>query len=141
VEHEVADLVSAAAAGDFSHRLNPTGKEGFFLQLAEGINKLVETSERGMNDVARVLKALSQGDLTQRIDGEYDGLFGELQNDTNATSERLPRSSARYAKPPTPSTPPREKSPAATPTCPAAPKARPPAWKKPPARWTNSPAR
>jgi methyl-accepting chemotaxis protein len=57
VEHEVADLVSAAAAGDFSHRLNPSGKEGFFLQLAEGINKLVETSERGMNDVARVLKA------------------------------------------------------------------------------------
>ena len=89
VEHEVADLVSAAAAGDFSHRLNPAGKEGFFLQLAEGINKLVETSERGMNDVARVLKALSQGDLTQRIDGDYEGLFGQLQNDTNATSERL----------------------------------------------------
>jgi methyl-accepting chemotaxis protein len=85
----VADLVSAAAAGDFSHRLNPSGKEGFFLQLAEGINKLVETSERGMNDVARVLKALSQGDLTQRIDGDYEGLFGQLQNDTNATSERL----------------------------------------------------
>jgi methyl-accepting chemotaxis protein len=89
VENEIADLVSAAAAGDFSHRLSPTGKEGFFLQLAEGINKLVETSERGMNDVARVLKALSQGDLTQRIDGNYEGLFGELQNDTNATSERL----------------------------------------------------
>jgi methyl-accepting chemotaxis protein len=89
VEHEVADLVSAAAAGDFSHRLNPSGKEGFFLQLAEGINKLVETSERGMSDVARVLKALSQGDLTQRIEGNYDGLFGQLRNDTNATSERL----------------------------------------------------
>jgi len=89
VEHEVADLVAAAASGDFSHRLNPAGKEGFFRQLAEGINKLVETSERGMNDVARVLKALSQGDLTQRIDGQYDGLFGQLQNDTNATSERL----------------------------------------------------
>jgi len=89
VEKEIADLVAAAAAGDFSHRLNPSGKEGFFLQLAEGINRLVETSERGMSDVARVLKALSQGDLTQRIDGDYDGLFGELQNDTNATSERL----------------------------------------------------
>jgi methyl-accepting chemotaxis protein len=89
VENEVADLVSAAAAGDFSHRLNPSGKEGFFLQLAEGINKLVETSERGMTDVARVLSALSSGDLTQRIAGDYEGLFGQLQNDTNATSERL----------------------------------------------------
>jgi methyl-accepting chemotaxis protein len=93
VEHEVADLVAAATIGDFSHRLNPAGKEGFFLQLATGINKLVETSERGMNDVARVLKALSQGDLTQRVEGnaggDYEGLFGQLQNDTNATSERL----------------------------------------------------
>jgi len=89
VEREVADLVAAAAAGDFSHRLNPAGKEGFFLQLADGINKLVETSERGMTDVARVLKALSEGDLTHRIDGDYEGLFGQLQNDTNATSERL----------------------------------------------------
>jgi methyl-accepting chemotaxis protein len=88
-ELEISRLVSAAAAGDFSHRLNPAGKEGFFLQLAEGINKLVETSERGMTDVARVLKALSQGDLTQRIDGNYEGLFGQLQDDTNATSERL----------------------------------------------------
>ena len=89
VENEVADLVGAAAAGDFSHRLNPAGKDGFFLQLADGINKLVETSERGMHDVARVLKALSSGDLTQRIDGDYQGLFGQLQIDTNATSEHL----------------------------------------------------
>jgi methyl-accepting chemotaxis protein len=89
VENEIADLVAAAAAGDFSLRLNPADKEGFFLQLAEGINRLVKTSERGMTDVARVLKALSQGDLTHRIDGDYDGLFGQLQNDTNATCERL----------------------------------------------------
>jgi methyl-accepting chemotaxis protein len=89
VEREVADLVEAAAGGDFSHRLEVAGKEGFFLQLAEGINKLVETSERGMNDVARVLKALSQGDLGQRIAADYQGLFGQLKDDTNATSERL----------------------------------------------------
>ncbi|TXT22995.1 MAG: aerotaxis transducer Aer2, partial [bacterium] len=70
-------------------RLDVAGKDGFFLQLAEGINKLVQTSERGMHDVARVLRALSQGDLTQRIDADYQGLFGQLKDDTNATSERL----------------------------------------------------
>ena len=89
VEKEVADLVDAAATGDFSQRLDKNGKDGFFLQLAEGINKLVETSECGMNDVARVLKALSQGDLSQRIEGDYQGLFGQLKDDTNTTSERL----------------------------------------------------
>ena len=88
-EKEIADLVTAAAAGDFSQRLDVNGKDGFFLQLAEGINKLVETSERGMNDVAGVLRALSRGDLGQRIEGDYQGLFGQLKDDTNATSEQL----------------------------------------------------
>jgi len=89
VEQEVASLVDAAAAGDFSQRLAAAGKEGFFLQLVEGINRLVETSERGMNDVACVLKALASGDLTQRIDADYQGLIGQLKDDANATSERL----------------------------------------------------
>ncbi|MDP2788421.1 MAG: methyl-accepting chemotaxis protein, partial [Pseudomonadota bacterium] len=88
-EQEISRLVATAADGDFSHRLKLSGKEGFFLQLATGINQLVETSEHAMNDVARVLKALSQGDLTRHIDGDYEGLFGQLQNDTNATSEQL----------------------------------------------------
>ncbi|MDP2433413.1 MAG: methyl-accepting chemotaxis protein, partial [Pseudomonadota bacterium] len=89
VEREVASLVDAAAAGDFGRRLKSEGKEGFFLQLSEGINRLVETSERGMNDVARVLKALAAGDLTQRIDADYQGLIGQLKDDANGTAERL----------------------------------------------------
>ena len=89
VEKEVGDLVNAAAAGDFGRRLSLEGKDGFFKQLSEGINTLVETSERGMNDVARVLKALSEGDLTQHIDGDYQGLFGDLKDSSNITSERL----------------------------------------------------
>ncbi len=89
VEKEVAELVNAAAAGDFSQRLAGEGKDGFFLQLAEGINRLVETTERGMNDVARMLKALAAGDLTQRIEADYQGLIGQLKDDANATSARL----------------------------------------------------
>ncbi|MEW6677369.1 MAG: methyl-accepting chemotaxis protein [Pseudomonadota bacterium] len=89
IEQEVASLVEAAASGDMSRRLSKEGKEGFYLQLAEGINRLVETSERGMNDVAAVLTALADGDLTKRIDGQYQGLFGQLKDDANATSERL----------------------------------------------------
>ncbi|MFN3594352.1 MAG: methyl-accepting chemotaxis protein [Thiobacillaceae bacterium] len=89
VEREVAALIEAAAAGDLSRRLNLEGKEGFFRQLSEGINRLVETTERGLYDIARVLKALAEGDLTQRIEADYQGLFGELRGACNTTSERL----------------------------------------------------
>ncbi len=89
VEEEIANLIDAAAAGDYSQRISLKGKEGFFRQLSEGINALLETTERGVNDVARVLRALAEGDLTQRIEADYQGLFGELKEASNATSERL----------------------------------------------------
>lgn len=89
VETEVAELIEAAAAGDLSRRINLEGKEGFFHQLSQGINRLLDTTEHGMRDVARVLKALAEGDLTQRIEVDYQGLFGELKEACNTTSERL----------------------------------------------------
>ncbi|MDP2833647.1 MAG: methyl-accepting chemotaxis protein [Pseudomonadota bacterium] len=88
-EREIANLVEAASFGDFSQRLDKAGKEGFFLQLSEGINHLLETTEHGMHDVVRVLQSLSHGDLTQRVEADYQGLLGELKDATNATSSHL----------------------------------------------------
>ena len=89
VEKEVADLISAAGRGDFETRLATDNKEGFFKQLAEGLNQLSGVVSGGLNDVARVLQTLSQGDLTQTITADYEGLFGQLKDDTNTTIERL----------------------------------------------------
>ncbi|MGF1645069.1 MAG: Cache 3/Cache 2 fusion domain-containing protein [Thiotrichales bacterium] len=89
VEIDVADLVRAAAAGDFSRRVALDGKAGFFLQLADGINQVMETTESGINDVGRLLHALSEGDLTQRLNGDYQGLFAHLRDAVNTTAEKL----------------------------------------------------
>jgi methyl-accepting chemotaxis protein len=89
VEKEVADIVNAASNGDFSQRFNLQDKEGFLLELSIGLNDLLDTCEIGLNDVARVLAALSRGDLTETITSDYEGTFGQLKNDTNATVEKL----------------------------------------------------
>lgn len=89
VEVEVNALVEAAAAGNFSKRIITEGKEGFFLKLAEGLNTLVTTAEKGLTDVARVLGAIAKGDLTERIDADYLGTFGELKNYCNETTGSL----------------------------------------------------
>ncbi|MFT3800071.1 MAG: methyl-accepting chemotaxis protein [Burkholderiaceae bacterium] len=60
-------------------------------QIGAGLNQVMSTSEAGLNDVARVLRAIAQGDLTERIDGEYHGTFGELKSYTNRTVEQLSR--------------------------------------------------
>ncbi len=91
IEKEVAAVVKAAAEGDFSGRLNPDGKVGFFAGLSTGMNQLMETSEDGLNDIARLLQSFSEGDLTARIERDYSGLYGQVKNSANATAENLTR--------------------------------------------------
>jgi methyl-accepting chemotaxis protein-1 (serine sensor receptor) len=89
VEGEVNTIVDAAALGDFSRRLALDNKDAFFKGLAERLNALLETSDAGLSEVARVLGALSRGDLTQRITRDFQGTFGKLKEDSNSTCERL----------------------------------------------------
>jgi methyl-accepting chemotaxis protein len=88
-EKEVADLVEAAARGDFGARLSTQGKTGFFAHLSCGMNQLLDTSEHGLSDVARVLSAVAEGDLTERITADYQGLFGQVKDSVNTTAEKL----------------------------------------------------
>jgi methyl-accepting chemotaxis protein len=89
IEKEIDSMVEAASAGDFTRQIDLKGKEGFFKNLSAGLNKLVETTEVGINDVLRSLGAMSKGDLTTRITREYQGAFGQLKEDVNATNEKL----------------------------------------------------
>ena len=89
VEAEIADLVQKAADGDFGHRMNLEGKEGFFLTIAEGLNQLVERVDGGLRETGRIMHSLADGDLTQRMEGDYHGAFLRLQQDSNAMADRL----------------------------------------------------
>jgi methyl-accepting chemotaxis protein len=91
IEKEVSNVVQAAAQGDFSQRLNTHGKTGFFGALSTGMNQLMETSEHGLTDVSDLLAAFAEGDLTHRIERNYDGLFGRVKDNANSTAENLTR--------------------------------------------------
>ncbi len=89
VENEVARIVQAAVDGDFSLRLSTDGKQGFFLQLAQGMNELLENNAAALEDIRRILEALASGDLTQTIVAEYGGTLGRIKDDANATVAQL----------------------------------------------------
>jgi len=89
VEQEIATIVNAASQGDFSQRVSLDDKEGFFRQIGEGMNNLMQTSAIGLDEVVRVLGALAKGDLTETITNEYHGTFGQLKDDSNTTVQQL----------------------------------------------------
>ncbi len=90
-EKQLDAIVKAATQGEFSGRLSLAGKTGFFASIATGLNQLMTTSESGLGDVAQVLSAVAEGDLTQRITREYHGLFGKVKESVNASSDNLTR--------------------------------------------------
>jgi len=89
VEQEISRVVGSAGLGDFTQRINEQGKTGFYLALSQNINQLMATSSTGLNEVVRVLAALSGGDLTEKITNDYSGTFGQLKDDCNTTVEKL----------------------------------------------------
>jgi methyl-accepting chemotaxis protein len=88
-EKEIDAIVEAASKGDLSRRIETHGKEGFLLKLGEGLNRLLTISDSVVSDTIRVFDALAHGNLTRRIDDDYQGAFNKLKQDANATVERL----------------------------------------------------
>jgi methyl-accepting chemotaxis protein len=89
ISSEVNALVSAAARGDFSARGDEQRYAFAFREMVEGLNQLMQTSDSGLSEVARVLAAIAAGDLTESMSGSYQGTFAQLQEDTNATVASL----------------------------------------------------
>lgn len=86
---EVAEMVAAAGEGDFSRRASLTGKPETLQAIAEGMNQINALVEGAVGEFAQVLGGLAEGDLTQRMTGQYRGRFDELKQSLNATLEHL----------------------------------------------------
>jgi methyl-accepting chemotaxis protein len=89
IEADIAEVVACASAGDFKRRLDVVDKDSFAGKLSTGINSLTATADRALADIVAFLRALSKGDLTERIQGEYQGMFADIKNDANMSADQL----------------------------------------------------
>ncbi|WP_093532591.1 methyl-accepting chemotaxis protein [Stenotrophomonas rhizophila] len=90
LETAVAEIVDAAARGDLDRRLPRADSGAAFMDgLTTGINQLLERVGSTVGDLRRMLSALAEGDLGQRMEGDYEGSFAAMQRDANATAIQL----------------------------------------------------
>jgi methyl-accepting chemotaxis protein len=88
-EQALTTVIEAAAHGDFSRRLDTAAMDGVLKALAEGVNRISDSVESNLAALASALAALAEGDLTHRIDGQAQGVFARLREDTHRTVARL----------------------------------------------------
>ncbi|MCI2263329.1 methyl-accepting chemotaxis protein [Xanthomonas indica] len=88
-EQALATVIEAAARGDFSQRIETAAMDGVLKSLAEGVNRIADAVESNLAHLAAALAALAEGDLTHRVDGQAQGVFAQLREDTNRTVAKL----------------------------------------------------
>ncbi len=82
-------VIDASVRGDFSRRVDASFPDEELNSLAESVNRLVTTVDRGLAETGRVLGALAETNLTQRVTGQYEGAFEALKRDVNMVADRL----------------------------------------------------
>lgn len=86
---ELRRIVAAAQAGDLSVRLDDRLYDERFLDVARAVNGLMDVVSSSIESVQAVMAGLADGDLSERVDADLRGLFGQLKRDTNTSVERL----------------------------------------------------
>lgn len=89
LQSSISQVVSSAVAGDFSRRINKDYGNADLNRFAGQVNELVDSVDRGIAETRRVVSALAEGDLTESMRGDFQGAFGELQQNVNATMANL----------------------------------------------------
>ncbi len=91
----INDLINAAQQGDLTRRIDAAQFQGFYKDLANSMNGLMNTIVEPINASISVITSLSEGDLTKQMEGEYKGSFGQIKDTLNSTITRLKTTVAR----------------------------------------------
>ncbi len=85
----MADVVGAAAQGDFGRRITKDYGDDNLNRFAKTINDLLGSVDSGVSEAGRVIADLAKGDLTGAMNGKFHGVFAELQANINDTMSKL----------------------------------------------------
>ena len=86
---QIEELIQLAAQGDLEQRLAIDEYDGFMKDLGAGMNRMLDEVVRPVHGISEVIKALEEGNLVKRMEGEYGGEFANLQEAMNKSMENL----------------------------------------------------
>jgi len=88
-EGAIASLIQAAQVGELEQRIDSEVYEGFMQGVAQGVNDLMDAVLAPTQEVISVSQALSDGDLTKTMEGNYQGMFATLAEALNDSVNKM----------------------------------------------------
>ena len=86
---EVSKIVGGASSGNLVQRINLEGRTGFYLDLSQSINSMVNSVEQIINETVDGLKRMADGNLSQPIEGNFSGSYQVIKDSCNETMTKL----------------------------------------------------
>lgn len=86
---ELNQVVAACSNGIFDQRMNVDTLEGVWREVSDGINQIASTCEKSLGEIRHIMLSLTEGNLTNRMNGAYSGTFNEISDATNTSLEKL----------------------------------------------------
>jgi len=88
-ERQVEDLIQKASMGELDQRLDVSIYSGFMKNIASGVNQMLDAVVVPLREVQRVLNSLAEGDLTERMSGDFHGDFAKLNDALDSSITNL----------------------------------------------------
>lgn len=82
-------LAQAAQEGELDTRADVAKHAGDYAQIIQGINNALENIVDPINKAGTVLASAATGDLTKRVEGNYQGQLNKLKDNINTTLSSL----------------------------------------------------
>ncbi|HGM5880943.1 TPA: methyl-accepting chemotaxis protein [Stenotrophomonas maltophilia] len=81
--------LAEAAAGDFSQRGDAQRFQHDFRLMIEHLNTMMQVADGNLGQLSQLLQSIAAGDLTARMDGQFNGVFARMRDDANTTVAQL----------------------------------------------------
>jgi len=89
IQEEIDRVIQSVRHGDFSQVVDCRSIDGVYAKLADGVNQLNGVIGHAVDELGVMLKAMAEGDLSKRIDDDFQGQLGELKDHANSTADQL----------------------------------------------------
>jgi methyl-accepting chemotaxis protein len=89
VAQQTTSLIEAARRGNLSARGDVAQFQGIYAELVRGTNEMTEAVAAPIDEAARVLERVAEGDLLVRVSGQYQGEYQRIKLSLNSALEAL----------------------------------------------------
>ena len=84
ISNDLDLYISYCGMGEFaSVEINENQYKGSYKLIAQGLNKSAQVIQEPLNETTKIIGKLAIGDLSERVNGFYFGVFGDLKDAAN----------------------------------------------------------